>query len=134
MRIIIVFILLAFGFWPSAVNGQQTSCTVPEPVEGTTSGQQTLCAVPEPVEGTTFGTSTSSATSFPQTVDRCLLSVDYYESQIRKADSLYKNHLPQYNFDEVKAAMEFFDSSQLTLSKIWFINGTSTAILSIEII
>ena len=117
MRIILVFILLAFGFWPSAVNGQQTSCTVPEPVEGTT-----------------FGTSTSSATSFPRTVDCCPLSVDYYESQIRKADSLYKNYLPQYNFDEVKAAMEFFDSSQLTLSKIWFINGTSTAILSIEII
>ena len=37
-------------------------------------------------------------------------SVSFYESQIRKADSLYKNYLPQYNFDEVKAAMEFFDS------------------------
>ena len=34
----------------------------------------------------------------------------YYESQIRLADSLYKNYLPQYNFEEVKAAMEFFDS------------------------
>ncbi|MBR5782184.1 MAG: hypothetical protein IKY27_09435 [Bacteroidales bacterium] len=60
MRIILVFILLAFGFWPSAVNGQQTSCTVPEPVEGTTSGA-----------------STSSATSYPRTVDRCPLSVDF---------------------------------------------------------
>ena len=37
-------------------------------------------------------------------------SASYYESQIRKADSLYKNYLPQYNFEEVKAAMEFFDS------------------------
>ena len=37
----------------------------------------------------------------------------FYESQIRKADSLYKNYLPQYNFDEVKAAMEFFDSLRL---------------------
>ncbi len=37
-------------------------------------------------------------------------SASYYESQIRKADSLYKNYLPQYNFDEVKAAVEFFDS------------------------
>ena len=36
--------------------------------------------------------------------------IQYYESQIRLADSLYKNYLPQYNFDEVKAAMEFFDS------------------------
>ena len=38
----------------------------------------------------------------------------FHESQIRKADSLYKNYLPQYNFDEVKAAMEFFDSLQLS--------------------
>ena len=37
-------------------------------------------------------------------------SASYYESQIRKADSLYKNYLPQYNFEEVKAAVEFFDS------------------------
>ena len=33
--------------------------------------------MPEPVEGTTFGASTSSATSLPQTVDRCPLSVDF---------------------------------------------------------
>ena len=39
---------------------------------------------------------------------------DFYESQIRLADSLYKNYLPQYNFEEVKAAMEFFDSVQLS--------------------
>ncbi|MBR5602999.1 MAG: hypothetical protein IKW51_02140 [Bacteroidales bacterium] len=97
MRIILVFILLAFGFWPYAVNGQQISCTVPEPVEGTTSGA-----------------STSSAISFPRTVDCCPLSVDFHESAIRIADSLYKNYLPQYNFDEVKAAMEFFDSLRLT--------------------
>ncbi len=39
-------------------------------------------------------------------------SASCYESQIRKADSLYKNYLPQSNFEEVKAAMEFFDSYQ----------------------
>ncbi len=39
-------------------------------------------------------------------------SASYYESQIRKADSLYKNYLPQSNFEEVKAAVEFFDSYQ----------------------
>ena len=38
----------------------------------------------------------------------------YFENQIRLADSLYKNYLPQYNFEEVKAAMEFFDSVQLS--------------------
>ena len=41
-------------------------------------------------------------------------SASYYESQIRKADSLYKNYLSQSNFEEVKAAMEFFDSLRLT--------------------
>ena len=38
----------------------------------------------------------------------------HHENQIRLADSLYKNYLPQYNFDEVKKAMEFFDSVQLS--------------------
>ena len=42
-------------------------------------------------------------------------SASYYESQIRKADSLYKNYLPQYNFEEVKAAVEFFDSLKLSM-------------------
>ena len=37
-------------------------------------------------------------------------NIRFHESQIRVADSLYKNYLPQYNFDEVKAAMEFYDS------------------------
>ena len=36
----------------------------------------------------------------------------HHENQIRLADSLYKNYLPQSNFEEVKAAMEFFDSYQ----------------------
>ena len=96
MRIIVVFILFLFLGQQTTVNGQQTSCTVPEPVEGTT-----------------LGASTSSATAYTRTVDCCPLTVDYYESQIHKADSLYKNYLPQYNFDEVKAAMEFFDSLRL---------------------
>ena len=99
MRILVILILLAFGY-----QRQQT----------TVNGQQTLCTVPEPVEGTTLGASTSSATAYTRTVDCCPLSVDFYESQIRKADSLYKNYLPQSNFEEVKAAMEFFDSLQLS--------------------
>ena len=82
MRILVVLILLAFGYQSqqTTVNGQQTSCT---------------------------------SDAYPRTVDCCPLSVDYYESQIRKADFLYKNYLPQSNFDEVKAAMEFFDSLRL---------------------
>ena len=97
MRILVVLILLAFGY-----QRQQT----------TVNGQQTLCTVPEPVEGTTLGASTSSATAYSRTVDCCPLSIDFYESQIRIADSLYKNYLPQSNFEEVKAAVEFFDSYQ----------------------
>ena len=99
MRILVIFILLAFG-----LQSQQT----------TVNGQQTLCTVLEPVEDTTLGASTSSATAYSRTVDCCPLSVDFYESQIRKADSLYKNYLPQSNFEEVKAAMEFFDSRRLS--------------------
>ncbi len=98
MRLLMFFILLlAFGCQRTTVNGQQTPCTVPEPVEGTASGA-----------------STSSATAYPRTVDCCPLSVDYYEKQIHIADSLYKNYLPQHNFEEVKAAVEFFDSLRLT--------------------
>ena len=98
MKHLLFFILLlAFGCQQTTVNGQQTLCTVPEPVEGTASGALT-----------------SSATAYPRTVDCCPLSVDYYEKQIHIADSLYKNYLPQYNFDEVKATMEFFDSLRLS--------------------
>ena len=42
---------------------------------------------------------------------------DFYESQIRLADSLYKNYLPQYNFEEVKKAVEFLESENLKTSK-----------------
>ena len=92
-RLVLYILLLTLSCQQTTVNGQQTSCTVSEPVEGTT-----------------LGASTSSATAYPRTVDCCPLSVDYYENQIRKADSLYKNYLPQSNFEEVKAAVEFFDS------------------------
>ena len=60
MRTLVVFILLAFG-----LQGQQT----------TVNGQQTLCTVPEPVEGTTLGASTSSATAYSRTVDCCPLTL-----------------------------------------------------------
>ena len=49
-----------------------------------------------------------------QPISHSSTTVDYYENQIRLADSLYKNYLPQYNFEEVKAAVEFFDSVQLS--------------------
>ena len=40
----------------------------------TVNRQQTSSTVPEPVEGTTLGASTSSATAYPRTVDSCPLT------------------------------------------------------------
>ena len=108
MRIIIVFILLAFGCQQTTVNGQQTSCTVPELVEGTTSGGASLHLCDSASKGMTQNQTYGSASL------READFASFHEYQISKADSLYKNYLPQYNFDEVKAAMEFFDSLQLS--------------------
>ena len=36
-------------------------------------------------------------------------SLTYYKSQLLIADSLYKNYLPQYNFEEIKEAVAFFE-------------------------
>ena len=112
MRILVVLILLAFGYQrqQSTVNGQQILCTVPEPVEGTTLGASTSSATEEKTQRLN-----DAKTQSKDSATLCLCdSASYYESQIRKADSLYKNYLPQYNFDEVKAAMEFFDSLRLS--------------------
>ncbi len=79
MRILVVFILLAFGLV---------------------------------TEGKTQRLNDAKTQSKDSATLRLCDSASYYESQIRKADSLFKNYLPQYNFDEVKAAMEFFDSYQ----------------------
>ena len=81
MRIIIVFILLAFGLV---------------------------------TEGKTQRHNDAKTQSEDSATLRLCDSASYYESQIRIADSLYKNYLPQYNFEEVKAAMEFFDSLKLS--------------------
>ena len=100
MKKIWIFILfIAFGCQQSTVNSQQTSCFM-----STDNSQQTTDSVHK----------SCTSDAYPRTVDRCPLSVDYFESQIRLADSLYKNYLPQYNFEEVKAAMMFFDSLRLT--------------------
>lgn len=39
---------------------------------------------------------------------------EFHLYQINFADSLYKNYQPQHNFVEVKAAMEYFDSIQMS--------------------
>ena len=80
MKILVVLILLAFGF------------------------QQ----VPNPDNG--YGCGYGNGNNIPTPTPISASEIRFHESQIRKADSLYKNYLPQYNFEEVKVAMEFFDS------------------------
>ena len=41
---------------------------------------------------------------------------EFHLYQINFADSLYKNYQPQHNFVEVKAAMEYFDSIQMSVT------------------
>ena len=121
-RIWIFILLLVFSCQPSAVSGQQTSCTEDtRPCVSTenlrTSKSENSLANDERLKSKGEEKAHSSkfkAHSFKTTVDRRPLSVDYFESQIRLADSLYKNYLPQYNFEEVKAAVMFFDSLRLT--------------------
>ena len=133
MRRIWIFILfLAFGCQQTTVNSQQTFCFM-----STDNSQQTTDTVHKSCTSDAYPTTVDccymanderlkakgekkvhrskfKAHSFKKTVDCCPLSVDYYEKQIHIADSLYKNYLPQYNFEEVKAAMEFFDNLRLT--------------------
>ena len=59
----------------------------------------------------TFGSTTQQVT------DSLACRIADFESQIRLADSLYKNYIPQHNFDEVKAAMEFFESTRQQVNK-----------------
>ena len=121
-RIWIFILLLVFSCQPSAVSGQQTSCTEDtRPCVSTenlrTSKSENSLANDERLKSKGEEKAHSSkfkAHSFKTTVDRRPLSVDYFESQIRLADSLYKNYLPQYNFEEVKAAVMFFDSLRLS--------------------
>ncbi|MBQ8222704.1 MAG: tetratricopeptide repeat protein, partial [Bacteroidales bacterium] len=119
MRMLILYILfLAFGCQQTTDNRQRTI---------TSTLTSTLTSVAEPVEapGDVVVPSTSSGTCTDtlnvstyiicnkDVCDTSLRSdsVTYYKSQLLIADSLYKNYLPQYNFNEVKAAVVFFEKS-----------------------
>ena len=141
MRMLLLYILLvAFGCQQTTVNGQQTPFLESENLknsESEKSSEQRAMSNETFLETENLKTSESEkgceqramsneqkspnaqgsqheAQSLKKTVDCCPLTVDYYENQIRLADSLYKNYLPQYNFEEVKAAVMFFDSLRLT--------------------
>ena len=100
MRIILLYILLA-------LLGQQTTFLETENLK--TSKSEKVLKIFR-----VFNFSDSQIQKDSQIFSFSDSQIQYYESQIRLADSLYKNYLPQYNFEEVKAAMEFFDSVQLS--------------------
>ena len=107
MKILLFYILFALLSQQTTDNGQQTSSTVAEPVEAPND-----VVVPSTSSGTCTDTLNVSSIEFIEDARPCAStgdSVTYYESQIHLADSLYKNYLPQYNFDEVKAAVTFFE-------------------------
>ena len=100
MRIILVFILFLLGTRMGTGNGDGNGCgnIIPTPTP-------TSASVSDSAIRLQYPTQTPISDS----------EIRFHESQIRKADSLYKNYLPQYNFEEVKAAMEFFDSLRLSM-------------------
>ncbi len=123
MRRIWVFILfIAFGCQQSTVNSQQTSytedtrpCVSTEnlrTVESEKSCEQR--AMSHEQKSPNVQGSQHEAQSPSQVFSFSVSQILYFENQIRLADSLYKNYLPQYNFEEVKAAVGFFDSVQLS--------------------
>ncbi len=101
MRIIVVFILLAFGLRPSADNSQQST--------------DNRHGFRKRISETETDVGSGDGNGNPTPKSDSVSNIRFHESQIRLADSLYKNYLPQYNFEEVKAAMEFFDSLRLSM-------------------
>ncbi len=116
MRRIWVFILfIAFGCQQSTVNSQQTPFLESENLK--TSESEKGCeprAMSHEQKSPNVQGSQHEVQSPSQVFSFSVSQILYFENQIRLADSLYKNYLPQYNFEEVKAAMEFFDSVQLS--------------------
>ena len=98
MRIILLYILLA-------LLGQQTTFLETENLK--TSKSEKVLKIFR-----VFNFSDSQIQKDSQIFSFSDSQIQYYESQIRLADSLYKNYLPQYNFEEVKAAVMFFDSCE----------------------
>ena len=108
MRMLLLYILFALLSQQTTVNCQQTPFLESENLKNSESekGCEQRAMSNEQKSPNAQGS---------QLEAQCLKkTVDYYENQIRLADSLYKNYLPQYNFEEVKAAVMFFDSLRLT--------------------
>ena len=97
MRILLFYILFALLSQQTTDNGQQTLSTFVAPCTDTLNVSSHIICDKDVCDTSLHGD-----------------SLTYYESQIHLADSLYKNYLPQYNFDEVKKAVAFFDSLRLT--------------------
>ena len=107
MRMLLLYILFALLSQQTTVNGQQTPFLESENLK--TSKSEKVLKIFQ-----VFNFSDSQIQKDSQVFNFSDSQILYYESQIRLADSLYKNYLPQYNFEEVKKAVEFFDSLRLT--------------------
>ena len=98
MRMFLLYILLA-------LLGQQTTFLETENLK--TSESEKVLKIFQ-----VFNFSDSQIQKDSQVFSFSVSQILYFENQIRLADSLYKNYLPQYNFEEVKKAVEFFDSCE----------------------
>ncbi|MBE6342863.1 MAG: hypothetical protein E7065_05655 [Lentimicrobiaceae bacterium] len=106
MRMFLLYILLA-------LLGQQTTFLETENLK--TSESEKSCeqrAMSHEQKSPNVQGSQHEAQSPSQVFSFSVSQILYFENQIRLADSLYKNYLPQYNFEEVKAAVMFFDSCE----------------------
>ena len=99
-RIWVLILFLAISCQLSAVSGQQSF----------SESESWIKSQGHKVAGSQGDCLSDSATLRRLCDSASLRPYDFYENQIRLADSLYKNYLPQSNFEEVKKAMEFFDS------------------------
>ena len=122
---IILYILFALLGQQTTDNGQQTLCTFVAPCTDTLNVSKHIICQQTTDNGQQIKSPSHQVSESPSKCDpnnsvtwRPVDSATYYEYQIHLADSLYKNYLPQYNFDEVKAAVAFFerttDNSQQT--------------------
>ena len=124
MRIILLYILLA-------LLGQQTTFLETENLKTSKSekvqkdSQVFNFSVSQiQKDSQVFSFSVSQIQKDSQVFSFSVSQILYFENQIRLADSLYKNYLPQYNFEEVKAAVMFFDScEQRAMSHEFFLES-----------
>ncbi|MBQ8760115.1 MAG: tetratricopeptide repeat protein [Bacteroidales bacterium] len=113
---LLFYILFALLSQQTTDNGQQTLSTFVAPCTDTLNVSKHIICQQTTDNGQQIKSPSHQVSESPSKDDpnnsvtwRPVDSVTYYKYQIHLADSLYKNYLPQYNFDEVKEAVAFFE-------------------------